>query len=375
MATQSSVPVHSPTVPPPGTGLPPLPPEGDAGPRRQPGSARLPWMRDALPLVTSLVAHAAVVALGVVFFAVTVVSRERPALSIQQVVVPESATGLSDDRQGVPDVGANEDPTKAMTRDQPADDATPDGSSAKAGPAVEPSGDGGGAGEPHAVPPLTVGESGGRGGGHGFGAAGGAGDGGKGGPLARFGPPGGGAGAGPKGVVFGNNGGARRIVFLCDATGTMIGKMGGLKAELQRAVDNLLPFQAFNLVFYTDGGRVLMADKAGLMVASAENKRRAFEWLGEVTASGATDPVPAIEATFKLQPTPDLIYFLSDGEFNNLRSYEEVAAAVARGAAGRRVKVNTILFETYEREAEKVMERMAFNNKGVYRYVREQDLR
>ena len=370
------LPPGAPGAPPapgaPGTAGAPQPPPDDGTP--QIGFFQQPWVQTAVPLVTSLVAHAAIVVLATIF-AVVVVIPGKTILSEEQVTIPESTAAENAQVGGVPNVGPNNDPTRQAMQDQSMENATPDGNSSKAGPSVEPSSEGGGQGDSS---PSNLLAAGGPGGGRGNGFSTGTGDGngsgdGKGGPLAQFGPPGGG-GIGPKGVVFGNGGNARKIVFLCDATGTMISKLSGLKAELQKAVENLKPFQAFNIVFYTDGGKVLIADKNGLMVANTENKRKAFEWLAEVTASGTTDPIPAIEAAFKLQPTADLVYFLSDGEFNNLRSYDEVAGAVAKGTAGKKVKVNTILFETYEKEAEKVMEKMANDNKGVYRYVREQDL-
>jgi hypothetical protein len=85
-------------------------------------------------------------------------------------------------------------------------------------------------------------------------------------------------------------------------------------------------------------------------------------------------PDPGHEAAFKLNPTPDLVYFLSDGEFNNLRSYEEVGKAFAAGAAGKKVRVNTIQLETRDEEAERALRTIARANGGTYRYVREKDI-
>jgi hypothetical protein len=358
----------------PGTPGAPPPPQEENGGMPQLGFFQQPWVQTALPLITSLVAHAAIVVLATIF-AVVVVIDGKKIVTEEQVTIPESTATEDAQQGGVPNVGTHDDPLTKMTQDQSAENATPDGNSNKAGPSVDPSSEGGGSGD---AAPSDLLRAGGPGGGRGAGFSSGTGNGdgsgeGKGGPLAQFGPPGGG-GIGPKGVVFGNGGNARKIVFLCDATGTMISKLSSLKAALQDTVQNLKPFQAFNIVFYTDGGKVLMADKTGLMVANTENKRKAFEWLGEVTASGTTDPIPAIEATFKLTPVPDLVYFLSDGEFNNLRSYEEVAAAIGKGSSAKRVKVNTILFDTYDKEAEKVMEKIAYDAKGVYKYRREQDI-
>ena len=52
--------------------------------------------------------------------------------------------------------------------------------------------------------------------------------------MAMYGVPGGG-GIGPKGPVFGHGGNARRIAFVCDASGSMINKMPVLKEQLTKA--------------------------------------------------------------------------------------------------------------------------------------------
>jgi ABC-type glycerol-3-phosphate transport system substrate-binding protein len=84
----------------------------------------------------------------------------------------------------------------------------------------------------------------------------------------------------------------------------MISKIASLKVGLQAAIQQFKPYQAFNVVFYTDGGKVLAADKGGLMVATAENNRKAFGWMEEVTASGTTDPIPAMRLRSSSTPRP-----------------------------------------------------------------------
>ncbi len=68
------------------------------------------------------------------------------------------------------------------------------------------------------------------------------------------------------------------------------------------------------------------------------------------------------------------MYFLTDGEFNNLVSYQEVVAEVARLNQGRKVRVNTISFGSHDAEAEEVLKRVAQENGGMYKRVAEEDL-
>ena len=171
--------------------------------------------------------------------------------------------------------------------------------------------------------------------------------------------------------MFGHGGNATRIVFLCDATGTMISKMATLKDQLSRAVMNLKPIQSFNIIFYYDGPKATSLDTQ-LVAATADNKRRALKWLEDISPAGQTDPTPAIQMSFK--QNAQLIYFLSDGEFNNLKSYKEIEDEMAKLNPGNKVKVNTILFETFDKDAEDVMTRMASTTGGKYIYVKESDL-
>ena len=337
----------------------------------QPGFLQQPWVQTVLPFVTSLVVHAVIIVLGLTLF-VTVVQEGNKIIQEEQTIIPESTMADAGPPGGVPNVGANGDPFKQAMQDTTPDGGTPEGWANKQSPNVDPAAAGGGdSGADANVIGLGMGSLGG-GKGIGTGKGGGTGGGaGEGGPLGQFGMPGGGA-IGPKGPVFGNGGNARKIVFVCDATGTMINKLGTLKHELQKAVQALSPIQAYNVVFYTDGGKFHIADKNGLIMANLDNKRNTQRFLDDITPTGTTDPVPGLEAAFKQQP--QLLYFLSDGEFNNLKSYKEVTDAISRFNKDKKVKVNTILFETFEPGAEEVMKQIAAENGGSYRYVREADL-
>ena len=110
-----------------------------------------------------------------------------------------------------------------------------------------------------------------------------------------------------------------------------------------------------------------------MLSATSENKRNAFKFLDNVTSTGQTDPIPALQLAFKQQP--DLIYLLSDGGLDdNLRTNKEVTDEIDRLNPGHKVKVNTIMFDSYQEEAEAVMTKIAKDTGGKYRYVKESDL-
>ena len=191
------------------------------------------------------------------------------------------------------------------------------------------------------------------------------------GPLAPWGPTT--LGRKDVGSIVFKPAAGRKIVFICDATGTMITKLTVLKKELLNTIGALQPgVQSYNIVFFLDAGNVSVADEKGLMTANEDNLRKTQKWLEDVTPIGSTNPIPAIEKAFTF--APDVVYFLSDGEFNNLKTYDEVIAAVRKGNVGKRAVVNTILFETADAEATRAMERIAAENGGAYTFVREDDI-
>lgn len=191
-----------------------------------------------------------------------------------------------------------------------------------------------------------------------------------GGKLAKFGAPGGGMGMGPKGAVFGNGGNAYKIVFICDGTGTMVGLKSQLVArELQSTIAKLKPVQSYNVIFFKDGDNqgVDAIDKNKLVDATDGNKKKTAEFLSKFSPGGSTNPMPAIEMAFKQKP--QLLYILSDGEFDNLVSYDEVIKKIESLNPDKAVKVNTIMFGNRDDRAEAALKKIAEANGGRMVFV------
>ena len=197
----------------------------------------------------------------------------------------------------------------------------------------------------------------------------GAGDGESPGPLAQFGTPGGG-GIGPRGPVFGHGGNVTRIVFVCDASGAMAGKLAALEAQLTRAIGNLKPIQSLNVIFARDGKAVCLSEKASLQ-ATAENRKAALKFIDGIEAQGKSDPTAALEAAFALHP--QIVYLLSDGGFADPAAVEKKCLELN---PGMKVKINTIAFagaggRADERTAE-VLQNIAVATGGKYTLVKEE---
>lgn len=331
------------------------------------------WVQNLLPFITSLAAHAAILIIGIVATAAATGNLGKIAeVFEEQTIIPESQMSETTPG-GVPNVGTGGDPMKQAMQEEDPNKGSDAGWASKEGPNLDPAATGGGS-DSNEAGAAVIGGFGGMGSGAGIGGGKGGGSGagtGDGGPLARFGQPGGGA-IGPKGPVFGNGGNARKIVFICDATGTMINKFASLKDQLAKAIAGLKPVQSFNVVFYYDGSKFSALDNNQLLPATPDNKRKAFAFLDGITTTGTTDPIPAIEVAFKM--APQLVYFLSDGEFNNVKTYEEVTAAMDRSNKENKIKVNTILFDGFEEKAAEVMQSMSTKTGGKYVHVKESDL-
>jgi hypothetical protein len=195
---------------------------------------------------------------------------------------------------------------------------------------------------------------------------------GDGGPLAPFGSvrtPGGGSG------IFGNGPGkggppAQSVVYLCDASGSMLNKFATLRQELTKAIQGLRPVQSFGLTFFQDTHFSALSPQ--LLMATPANKARAMDFLDNVTPRSSTDPLPGLEAAFKQKP--QLIFLLTDGDFPNNQAVLQRTRALNRTRA---VRINTIAFVgegDTDTDFIKLLEQIARENGGVYRHVVESDL-
>jgi hypothetical protein len=159
------------------------------------------------------------------------------------------------------------------------------------------------------------------------------------------------------------------VVFVVDATGTMLGLRYKLAQEyVRQAVARLTPQQRFNVVFFRGGDtedewRAPLA--LGLLQADVENVRKAHAFIDDMTVIGkGTNPLPSLRLAFGLRP--DVIYWLSDGEFNNVVSYEQVIAEVRKLNARRRTRLNTIGISCDDPQAKATLETLAHEHGGTF---------
>jgi hypothetical protein len=189
-----------------------------------------------------------------------------------------------------------------------------------------------------------------------------------------------GAGFGPSGSGRGGGGGAgqlagpgffptdpdrRRFVFVVDASQSMNhpwpgpakSRLGRVKVELWKSIFSMSAEQSYAIVFFNTNAIPMPGD--GLRSGGPEGQQEQFQWTVSIRADGKTDPQDALLHALKLRP--DVIYFLTDGEFN-YRVVHKVA----------RVNTNGVIIHTVslgDRSAERFLKEMAQQADGEYRHI------
>jgi hypothetical protein len=325
-----------------------------------------PFMQNVLPLGTSILLHAAVVIAGIATYQVVqrinVPSRDLPFVATSAFIDPADTAATLHPGP----LGSHPERSIAQADLQNVKDL--DGLSKTQGKSLAEALSGGTSGSGQSAMELAIGWTPATaGGGRGTGGDGpGDGPGGPGGKIAPFGLPDGGDG----GLRF--SGGkaearARKIIFVLDATGSMMASFDALRVQIRTTIVSMRPPQSFNLIFINEHVPVL---SPALLFATPESKRRAIDFVDAVAPRGPTDPLPALEKAFAQKP--DLIYFLIDP--SDFPDKKAVLDLVAAKAAGRRIKMNIIAFEGHDPENEAFLKSLAEKTGGEYRFVTGQEL-
>ena len=105
-------------------------------------------------------------------------------------------------------------------------------------------------------------------------------------------------------------GSARRIVFVVDASGSMVGAFPVVIAELTRSLSNLSPAQSYAVIFFQGDKAVVVPPKRRLTPATEEDVARTIQWIRKsVVPSGRSNPIEAIEEALDLKP--EVVFMLS----------------------------------------------------------------
>lgn len=159
--------------------------------------------------------------------------------------------------------------------------------------------------------------------------------------------------------------GARSIVYVVDRSGSMLGSFHFVQQELRRSISALRRSQKFHVIFF-NSGPPLENPPRRLVSAIAAQKQLFFEFLDTILPRGATNPARALRRALLLEP--DLVYLLSDG----IDFQSSLLSRIDEWNRDRKTRIYTIAY--LDRTGSEMMEIMAREHNGEFRFVSENDL-
>lgn len=129
-----------------------------------------------------------------------------------------------------------------------------------------------------------------------------------------------GIGDGDSAGFFGLNPVGKRVVYVIDASRSMNRphdseaetRFKRVKLELVKAIANLPAESMFFIVFFKDEPVPMPAQ--GLEPATLSAKQKYLSWMQTVVTSGNTEPTATLAQALRMRP--DVVYFMSDGDFD-----------------------------------------------------------
>jgi hypothetical protein len=167
-----------------------------------------------------------------------------------------------------------------------------------------------------------------------------------------------GQGGGLKAEFFGQRSRGNRIIYVIDRSGSMADSFDFLRTELKRSIGDLSHSQKFHVILFNDAFIEMPPGK--LVPAIAANKRRCFDFLDQVHPGGMTDPIPAMRRAFRKKP--DLIFFLTDGEFSPALLVE-----LRKWNKKERVRIFTLAY--IYASGSNLLKKIASEHGGTYTFV------
>jgi hypothetical protein len=177
---------------------------------------------------------------------------------------------------------------------------------------------------------------------------------------------GGGLGLGGGGATsfFGIGAKGTRFAYIVDVSGSMgqNRKLQMAMHELAKSVDALPDFSHFYVLLFSSSF-IQPPMQKGWMPARKGTVRQFIAWLNRVDPGGGTEPRTSFFQVLSLDVRPDVIYFLTDGQFQDIVP-DEINELNKRG---KKVVINTIQFG--DPSGEDVMREIARDSGGIYRFV------
>lgn len=172
---------------------------------------------------------------------------------------------------------------------------------------------------------------------------------------------------------FGTSTRNRKMVFVVDVSGSMLGFLGQVKEQLKESISLLAADNYFYIIFFGNDG-ITELGNGKLIRASGNAKKKAYSFIDSVKAGGKTNALDAVERAMRIKDSShkaaEQIFFLTDG-FDMEGEYREqffVHLKNLRKTLAPNTRFNTIGF-WMEDEDRQLLARMASETGGSFTYV------
>ncbi len=146
---------------------------------------------------------------------------------------------------------------------------------------------------------------------------------------------------------------AKRIVYVIDASGSMIRSLQIVVQELARSIDALSAQQQVGIVFFQGEDALVVPPESQLVPATGAEKLRMLQWIDQkVYPRGSSNPLAAIR--YALDRKPDVIFILSEnitgaGQYeidqrDLLAMLDELNPVIDEQTGRRQTQINCIQF-------------------------------
>ncbi len=182
------------------------------------------------------------------------------------------------------------------------------------------------------------------------------------------------------------------IVYVVDRSGSMAPTFEHVRLEILKSISRLQPEQDFTIILFGDN-QFIEGPQKRLVSADLANKLAVNNFLKDITATGLTTVLPGLKRAFQVLKQADagkpgrVIYLLSDGDFAGISGGSQYTAADGRVLNGNEaaiqwlrdnnpkeekkglVHVFTFLYGNKDEDARKVMETIAKENSGRFKFI------
>jgi len=168
----------------------------------------------------------------------------------------------------------------------------------------------------------------------------------------------------------------RKVCYLVDCSGSMLGIFVHVRKRLKESIGNLQPDQYFYIIFF--GGGRLFEFGDNLLRATQKAKAAAYDFIDSIQPAGQTNALAALERAVQIRDgsgvAPSLVYFLTDGfeliTEDAQRFPQEIADLLVRFAP--RTRINTIGFWP-QSDDHKMLEAIARQSGGEFILITDGD--